>query len=194
MSSSLRRDICTLHAPGTLTSTIDRSRVDYFLPKELQNECRFWVQHLQRGQTHFLVDMQLQVQVYTFLKEYFLYWLEALSLMSKPTGSIRALISLEDLINEFPVHQELRDIVYDAKRFALRNVWIIEHAPLQLYYSALCFAPSASVVRRHFQREMSARICSGVDIRESWGALLVTLEGHLNSVNAVAFSPDGKLV
>jgi WD40 repeat protein len=29
---------------------------------------------------------------------------------------------------------------------------------------------------------------------EDWGALLQTLEGHTSSVNAVAFSPDGKLL
>ena len=31
-------------------------------------------------------------------------------------------------------------------------------------------------------------------ILEEWSSLVQTLEGHTNWVNAVAFSPDGKLV
>jgi WD40 repeat protein len=30
------------------------------------------------------------------------------------------------------------------------------------------------------------------DVESTWNALLQTLEGHLKSVTAMAFSPDGK--
>jgi hypothetical protein len=38
----------------------------------------------------------------------------------------------------------------DAKRFALRFQSMIQDAPLQLYSSALIFAPEMSIVRRAF--------------------------------------------
>src|SRR5271154_1851216 len=63
----------------------------------------------------------------------------------------------------------LYSFIHDAKRFLLYNRSIIEEAPLQIYWSALIFAPQRSL-------------------------LLQTLEGHTGSVSAVAFSPDGKTV
>jgi hypothetical protein len=44
----------------------------------------------------------------------------------------------------------LHAFIHDAKRFALYNRSIIETAPLQIYYSALIFAPEMSLVRKQF--------------------------------------------
>ncbi|KAF2184846.1 hypothetical protein K469DRAFT_578063, partial [Zopfia rhizophila CBS 207.26] len=54
---------------------------------------------------------------------------------------------------------------------------ILENAPLQIYSSALIFAPEASIVRKAFVNEMPG-----------------ILKGYTTSVTAVAFSPDGQLV
>jgi WD40 repeat protein len=83
--------------------------------------------------------------------------------------------------------------VHDAKRFALYNRSIIEEAPLQIYYSALVFAPEVSIVRGQFKNQIPYWIRKLPNVQE-WGSLLQTLEGHSSGVNAVAFSPDGKLV
>ena len=57
------------------------------------------------------------------------------------------------------------------------------------------FAPLKSIVRRQFigyiplwMRNLPKKI------EGNWNALLQTLEGHSHSVNAVAFSPDSKLL
>lgn len=83
MSRSLKRDICDLNAPGTLTSTIEGTQRDRFLPNELQYACEFWVHHLQAVRNQFLSDDALQALVYDFLTEHFLHWLEALSILGK---------------------------------------------------------------------------------------------------------------
>ena len=67
---------------------------------------------------------------------------------------------------------------------------VIELAPLQTYVAALLFSPQASVIRNLYQEKTSwIRVVSGVEY--TWSLNLQTLEGHLGSVNTVAFSPDG---
>ncbi|KAF2174735.1 WD40 repeat-like protein, partial [Zopfia rhizophila CBS 207.26] len=56
---------------------------------------------------------------------------------------------------------------------------ILEEAPLQIYSSALIFAPEASML---LKREID------------WNACRSVLKSHTGYVHAVAFSPDGQLV
>jgi WD40 repeat protein len=51
-----------------------------------------------------------------------------------------------------------------------------------------------SEVRIQHWKERLSSIKNVVGIREDWGPCLQTLEGHCNFVNAVAFSPDGKVL
>ena len=71
---------------------------------------------------------------------------------------------------------------------------MIEQAPLQLYSSALVFAPERSLIRREFEADIPGWIQIRPKVRTNWNAALQTLEGHTASVNAAAFSPDGKQV
>src|SRR5438045_5473401 len=88
----------------------------------------------------------------------------------------------------------LEAFVYDAKRFVLSNRSIIEEAPLQIYSSCLIFAPEMALVRKQFEGQMPRSITRVSKVQNSWSSALLTLEGHSAYVNAVAFSPDGKLV
>ena len=90
-------------------------------------------------------------------------------------------------------YSTLQAFVHDTERFILNNVSIIEKAPLQIYYSALVFAPETSLVRKQFEGHVRGRI-TRLPVQKEWSSLLQTLEGHTSSVEAVAFSPDGKLV
>ena len=82
----------------------------------------------------------------------------------------------------------------DAKRFVLSNVALIEEAPLQVYYSALVFSPSKSIVRGLFQAQIPDWIDLQPKVPETWDSLLQTLEGHSGWVYSVAFSPDGQKI
>jgi len=88
----------------------------------------------------------------------------------------------------------LYGFIHDAKRFLLYNRSIIVAAPLQIYWSALIFASQRSLVRIQFENEMPSGIKVSIKRQYQWSSLLQTLEGHTESVNAVAFSPDGKTV
>src|SRR5271170_2892588 len=80
------------------------------------------------------------------------------------------------------------------KRFALYSRSAVEQAPLQIYCSALVFAPVKSIVRKHFEHRVPRWMQRLPDIQMDWSALMQTLEGHGYWVRAVAFSPDGKLL
>lgn len=84
--------------------------------------------------------------------------------------------------------------LYDTKRFIQKNRWIVDTAPLQLYSSAIIFAPEMSIVRHIFKDKIPSWISTLPKVESAWSAELQTLEGHSNVVAALAFSPDGKLV
>ena len=90
----LRQNICKLTGPGTLRSEIDNRTLEDCLPLEVQYACRYWVYHLEQSGGH----IRDGDPVYTFLQKYFLYWLEAMSLMREVSESIRIISSLQSLI------------------------------------------------------------------------------------------------
>lgn len=210
MCSSLTRNICKLTTTNAEIDTIDRSDIINVLPDELQYSCRFWILHLYRGKNRFLVDVDLQNQVYDFLAGYFLCWLEALSLLRLVHDGINSLESLERLLNNVSVANEprrkihaktrkmqskstenLRGFVQDAKRFVLNNTTEIERFPLHIHSYAPRFPRSISMKGDDILR-LPARGDSHCG--EVWGTLTTTLEGHPTFVRHIAFSPCGKLL
>src|ERR1700722_12943295 len=91
--------------------------------------------------------------------------------------------------------RNLHAFIYDAKRFTLYNRPMIEEAPLQLYYSALAFAPRMSIVRNLYNYQIS-KWCHRVltTVENNWSSLEQILTGHSDVVNSVALSSDGKKV
>jgi WD40 repeat protein len=88
----------------------------------------------------------------------------------------------------------LLSILDDASRFALRNRYIIDEAPLQIYMSALLFAPLVSNIRQAHGDSLLKYFDVMPHVPDRWGAERQKLEGHENHIDAVAFSPDGKTV
>src|ERR1700722_5158022 len=82
-------------------------------------------------------------------------------------------------------------MLYDLERFAFEFFHPISVAALHIYYSALPFSPMNSKVGAHFHPELEHSVTVVNGIEQSWSSTLRTMEGHLDSVNAVAFSPDG---
>ncbi|MCJ1309528.1 hypothetical protein MMC25_003188 [Agyrium rufum] len=187
MSTSLKEDVCGVDTPGMLVRDIESSRVEQSLLPEVQYACLYWIQHLQRSETQTDDDCRMHY----FLQEHLLHWLEALGWMRKVSEGVLALSSLKAQLSadESP---NLYAFIHDAWRFALYNRFIIEQAPLQLYYSALIFAPEKSIVRKRFEKCCPTWTKKEPEGQEDWSNTLQTLEGHSGSVYSVAFSPDGK--
>lgn len=76
----------------------------------------------------------------------------------------------------------------------LRFQSVLIDAPLQVYYSALVFAPERSLIRQTFVDQVPEEV-KMLSMREAdWDACRSTLEGHFDQIMAVAFSPDGQLI
>ena len=71
---------------------------------------------------------------------------------------------------------------------------MIDTTPLQLYSSAIIFAPETSIVRHMFKDRIPEWICRLPKMHLTWSPELQKLEGHTGPVNAVAFSHDGRLL
>lgn len=82
----------------------------------------------------------------------------------------------------------------DASRFVIRNRYIIDEAPLQIYVSALLFAPSRSIVRQTFSNVSRKYFDLMPKVPDFWGAEMFKLEGHEEVICSVVFSPDGRVV
>jgi WD40 repeat protein len=88
----------------------------------------------------------------------------------------------------------VQSFLHDAKRFVLRFQSMLADAPLQIYCSALVFAPGRSLIRRTYVDQVPERI-KMLSMKEAdWDACRSTMEGHSSRVTAVTFSPDGQLV
>ena len=202
--SRLKRDICCLRKPSALASMVKSDKVERYLPVELQYACRYWVEHLLKSKLQLYNDDHIHV----FLRQHLIHWLEALSLMGKTSEGVLAITSLESIVVVSKLTANFNSslqskskkspgfytFIHDAKRFALYNRSIIEEAPLQIYCSALVFAPEMSLVRKQFKGQIPSWITGLPIVQKEWSSALQTLEGHLDWVNAVAFSPDGRLV
>uniref|UniRef100_A0A0D2XTA0 Nephrocystin 3-like N-terminal domain-containing protein n=1 Tax=Fusarium oxysporum (strain Fo5176) TaxID=660025 RepID=A0A0D2XTA0_FUSOF len=168
----LKKDMCDLRTPGVARSDIDKGKIDERLPLEAQYACLYWVYHLKESHER----IRDRDQVHEFLELHFLHWLEALSLIGRISESIGFVDGLQSIVDPEKGAQVL-GFLRDAKRFVLNYRWIIDTAPLQLYSSAVVFAPKQSIVWNM-----------------ATGAEEQTFEGHSGSVNSVAFSNDGKRI
>jgi WD40 repeat protein len=206
MSIYLRRDICRQQAPGTLVADVDNDCIKRFLPAEVRYACLYWIHHLQKSGTQ-LVDND---EVHQFLQDHFLHWLEALGWLRRTTEEIRAISALEaHILVSYPSmltrrqslipikadkSPELHAFVHDAKRFFIENGFSIAQAPLQVYCSALVFAPEKSVIRKRFEACIPAWIEKKPNVQEHWCRPLQTFGGPSTPVESVAFSPNSKLI
>ncbi|KAJ5174130.1 uncharacterized protein N7482_000007 [Penicillium canariense] len=189
MACHLQTNICNLDSPGTCTADIDAQHIRQHLPPELQYSCRYWIHYVERSQA---VSSDIE-DVRLFLKKHFLHWVEVMSLL----GLLSDVVGLLDLLHRYISGDNnfaLSSFLHDAKRFVLKNRQMADEAPLQIYCAGLVFAPRTAIIRREFQSELPSWICQLPQVNETWSAELQALEGHSDSVNSVAFSPDGRLV
>ncbi|OOQ86391.1 putative vegetative incompatibility WD repeat protein [Penicillium brasilianum] len=86
------------------------------------------------------------------------------------------------------------DFIHDAKRFILKNHWIVDRAPLQVYCAGLIFAPRTAIIYSKFTEELPAWIYRLPRVQETWSAEIQALEGHSGPISSLTFSPDGYLL
>ncbi|ORY10967.1 HET-D protein [Clohesyomyces aquaticus] len=190
MSTTLRRDIYSLGALGFSAKNIKPPDLDPLAASRYS--CIYWVNHLCDWKSNSSADHSITLQdiraIDNFIREKYLYWLEALSLCKSISEGVVSMERLEAVIQV--IHQSLNLIVKDARRFIMYHKLAIENSPLQTYASALVFSPKRSLIRDLFKKEEPKWITMKPAIGDAWGACLSTLEGHSETVRSVAFSHD----
>jgi hypothetical protein len=94
MTHQLKRDICSLRAPGVCVKNVQVNKIEQCFPAELQYACVYWVRHLQASET-VLSDND---HVHVFLCKHLLHWIEALGLIGKISEGVRAINLLESMV------------------------------------------------------------------------------------------------
>ncbi|KAF7170941.1 hypothetical protein CNMCM6106_005492 [Aspergillus hiratsukae] len=194
MDLALRRDIYSLRSPGFPIDGVNPPEPDPL--HAVQYSCIYWVDHLHDA-GHIAAQEQADNcdRIDRFLREKYIYWLEALSLLKGTSEGVRSMSKLEDLVQkQGPRDSDLINLVRDAHRFFRYSKSAIENSPLQVYSSALLFSPARSLIRRLFEQEQPQWVLTKPIIGDDWSACLQTLEGHSAWVNSVVFSHDSKLV
>ncbi|KAK6352023.1 hypothetical protein TWF718_005172 [Orbilia javanica] len=192
--NGLKRNICCLKSAGTLRSEIEKGLIDSHISSELQYACLYWIYHITKSHTRrCLVDSD---QIHMFLQNHLLNWLEATSLLGKineTLGMVDALILATEVTNG----KVLSELLYDIRRFVLRNRYIIDEAPLQTYYSAIVFLPENSLVRRIFRSEkVNQEFHILPKVSRGWDSHMQTFKGpgRKSNIIGLAISLDGKLL
>ncbi len=94
---TLRRDIYNLRAPGISIDQVEPPNPDPLAA--VRYSCLYWVDHLlgSRITKDTIKDLKDSGSVYSFLRQYFLYWLEALSLFKSVSEGVVMMRKLENL-------------------------------------------------------------------------------------------------
>ncbi|KAH7173978.1 uncharacterized protein B0J16DRAFT_406362 [Fusarium flagelliforme] len=194
--STLQRIQATLHrnvynAPDDSLYVHEISKPQSSVLDSLRYGCIYWVDHLHKSASHGIESPSTYSVLKTFLKTKYLYWLEAMSLLSCVSTAIRAVKKLESVMSE-SASTDLKDLVEDALRFALAHRDLCDTVPLQLYDSALIFSPEQSQVRQNFASEISASISVFASSFQQWDASLFTIPYIADSGSELKVSPDGQ--
>ncbi|RFU78062.1 vegetative incompatibility het-e-1 [Trichoderma arundinaceum] len=185
----LRPDMCNLRSLGMEGSTPNSDKVNTDIPYEVQYACLHWVFHLESTRNYTVACRE----ALRFLKQHFLHWVEALGLMRQASESIKMIDTLQTFLlkhNNNPLHRFLDD----SLRVLQVNFSIIHAAPLQIYSSALIFAPSESIIRNTFASQIPSWISLLPKTDSDWDQCIQKLEGHTDVVKSVALSHDASLV
>jgi len=192
MSDILRRDIYGLLDPGFSIEQVESVNPDPLA--RIRYACAHWIDHIceMDSSLYDKVGLHDNGEIHRFLKEHFLHWLEALSLMRHVTSAVAKIRNLKNLLVRRIDVSQLLDLVQDELRFILHNRWVIENAPLQTYASALIFSPFCSLTREQWKKEEPEWVITKPFVASDWSPCLQTLEGHGGGVTSVVFSHDSR--
>ncbi|KAH7084733.1 hypothetical protein BKA63DRAFT_1702 [Paraphoma chrysanthemicola] len=192
LQKTLRRDLYNLQAPGYPVGDVKPPDLDPLATSRYL--CIYWVDHFcdseSKALAHSATNQEDASAIDAFLRQRYLYWLEALSLCGSIAKGVVSMTKLWDLVQGPAETHTLSAAVYDARRLIMYHKEAVEKYPLQVYASALLFSPADSLIRQLFQHEEPRAVAIKPYTSNGWSACLQTLEGHSGYVYSVAFSHD----
>lgn len=98
IDEALCADMCQVRWPGTAHISINPQTISDKLPPGVQYACQYWAYHVQQA-GDIITD---NGQVHCFLRQHFLHWLEALSLIGRVSESLKNIRILQSLLQVWP--------------------------------------------------------------------------------------------
>ncbi|KAJ4864203.1 WD domain, g-beta repeat domain-containing protein [Trichoderma breve] len=190
MCRVLRRDIYGLVNPAFPIDKVQERSLDPLVG--VYYSCVYWVDHLeeaeqtmqQRGDAEPSDDLI----VYIFLKNLFLYWLEALSLRRSISSGVLAVAKLEQLLSTYS-----SALIFSPTRCLIRQYFRHEQPPWITILEGHTSSINAVSFSPDCQRLASASDDFAVLLWDAnTGALLKSLTAHTSKVLSVAFSLNGE--
>jgi WD40 repeat protein len=199
MDVVLQQNMCNL--------TLSTYPSDPYLSEDISYSCSFWIDH---ACATYKIPPTMDL-IRDFLFRHLLHWFEAMSILKRARETINLLDRLMDWISvstftfmvflsftacliqqsDFLDNPKLRDLVYDACRFARSFAHSIEEHPLLVYMTALPFTPTKTTLYQTFHRPaLYPSVLRG--FQHTWPPLLQILAGHVDAVWSISVSPDGK--
>ncbi|GKU06198.1 vegetative incompatibility protein het-e-1 [Fusarium langsethiae] len=184
LSQSLRRDVLDL------VSTQPRAVQDALGP--IRYQFIHWISHLAQCESSTLAQEFIEDGlVDSFLRQNFLFWIEALGHFKFVGLGISAMLKLDQIMPDHASH--IKDLVQDQVRYIRYCRFGIEQSPLQVYY-LLKFSPYQCITRKIYGPEAPDWFTLQQGVHDYWSPCIMTMEGHTDEVRFVSFSHDGRLL
>ncbi|KAJ7446349.1 hypothetical protein FB451DRAFT_1104070, partial [Mycena latifolia] len=187
--SQLSRDVCRIGKPWLLNSEVMDlpARIAVYLPAHVQYASRHWAHHVSAS----LVSDIILNALDKFCSEHLLHWVEVCSLL----GELRqALLSVGDLhrilLGKSQVAKETLTLLRDCEHLIREFFPVISTSALQVYQSALLFAPDRALLQRTNDVEMDLQVRAYNVVEETWSPCETIIDGQA-AFQCVEFSPDG---
>ena len=158
----------------------------------LMYACTHWVSHLTAALSDGAeLDSKVKELLECFASKHLLTWLEALSIVRHMHTAYTSL----DIVCTIGWWSHFPGIVWglfnDGRRFIQQSPSVLHSFPMQIYDSALTFAPHNTALFRTYSGQHMRNVDVIAGSETDWNPVLAVLKGHTSAVCCVTFTPDG---
>ncbi|KAJ3127168.1 hypothetical protein HK100_009892 [Physocladia obscura] len=171
------------------------SRVCNEIPQAAVYTASYFQQHfLESGQN--LLDENIDSEISDLFLNKAHYWIELMSLIGKTDQIVHSVITLQKYFAGSSLSPNVLLILRDIKHAIQRYFIPIQASALQIYSTVIIMAPTETEFYKRYFSVLPEPIPVPAIVPQQlyWTPCLMTLEGHVNSVNAVAISTDEQFV
>lgn len=205
LNSDLEPNYSHVQQPGLLSADFDPKRLRQTLQDHVCYASRYWVRHFTnsaRGAN--------MIGISRFFEKDLLKWLKLILYLGELGDIIADLSSLSRRLREDTsnvgslflqvdgstarINTTLEEVFSGLVSFLRTHRAIIEHAPHQLYVSALLLSPQDSIVRKLYQSALLPWITRTPIVEKTWNGSLETFEAHNEEITDLTTCPGSRFV
>ncbi|KAJ7767761.1 WD40-repeat-containing domain protein [Mycena metata] len=186
----LTRDPCHIGRPWLLNSEVVDlpQRITTYIPAHIRYATRHWAHHISAS---VLADIILDALKH-FCTVHLLHWIELCSLLGELRHGLNSISYLRQvLLTSTHVDRETLTLLHDAEHIMQQFFPAISASALQVYHSALLFAPDGALIVEKFKQEMDLQVKTYNAAGQKWSLSDTVIDTEGSVFQALAFSPSG---